>query len=209
MGNRVLVLVLCAASLAAAACGNDEAFPTDGAPRADAPEGGFDANDTDGFPIPTCTSPADTADITTMGGGPDESYDRLYAGGVFNTGPLAPAGPGPEPTFGLKLTFSNDSPIDAGNECLPDTDCAIVSLVGNLTEVITPEDAVGDHPIELYKTDDVSFTVNGTVTIDTYESPFGDGVGSLSGSVTGTTGGRSVTGTFDNDFCAAMIGYTI
>lgn len=209
MGNRVIVLVLCAASLAAAACGNDEAFPTDGAPRADAPEGGVDANDTDGFPISTCMSPADTADITTMGGGPDESYDRLYAGGIFNTGPIAPAGPGPEPAFGMEIRFSTDSPIDVVNDCVPRTDCAIVSLVGMLGELIDPDTAVGDHPIALHKTDDVSFTVDGTITIDTYESPFGDGIGSMSGSITGTTGGRTVTGTFDGDFCPGMINYTI
>ena len=210
MGNRVLVLVLCAVSVtAAAACGNDEAFPTDAAPRADAPEAGADAVVADGFPIATCTSPADTADITTMGGGPDESYDRLYAGGILNTGPIAPAGPGPEPTFWLKLTFSNDSPIDAGNDCVPDTDCAIVSLVGGLDDLITPDNAIGDHPIDLYKTDDVSFTVEGTLTIDTYDSPFPDGVGGLSGSVTATTGGRTVTGTFDGEFCPAMVWATI
>jgi hypothetical protein len=170
-----------------------------------AKQSGHPAVDASGDADPLlCTSAGGTANVVVRTVGPAKVYDRLYAGGI--EGGLVNGVTG-IPLF-LKLVFANQSPIssDVGNCCgTPGSSCCgIDSLAVNVN---LPNGAeLGTHAADVSGMD---FTVTGTLTITDWMHPLDMPPGHVAGSLSVTANSVTIDGTFDNTFCAGMVGVTI
>lgn len=202
--------LLCAL-LAAAGCGRDEVVPPDGPPGApDAPIVHSDAG-SDGAPADAmtflCSSPMDSADVTATGSSGSVHYNRVYAGGVWQTGPIVG-----QPPMTVTVMFTDEDPMDGSRLWACDggdtATCNATGLIAD-TAALSFGAEVGDQAVTFRKTDAPSFTVPGTLTIDMFTQPFVTPPGRIMGSIDGSMGGRTVTGTFDNAFCQYFLTQTI
>jgi hypothetical protein len=198
--------------LSAAACGRDEALGPDAPtipPVIDAPPGTPDSPFLVDAAPRLCSSAMGTADVTASGPGSNVTYQRLYAGGIWEVGPVAPAGPAP---MTIELLYTNVDPFDADHwyDCLAGQTvaCDTIGLVTRIQSVAAGAE-VGDHTVTFTKSDNPAFTLDGTLTIDMFVHPFLNAPGRIAGSINASMGGRSVTGTFDSEFCAFLLTQTI
>jgi hypothetical protein len=206
------VLLCCAFIVVLVGCGRDEVIPPDGVPgQPDAfvppADGGIDGTPADAMTF-LCSSPMDSADVTATGPGGSVHYNRVYAGGVWQTGPIVG-----QPPMTVTVVFTDDDPIDSNRLWACDfgdtANCNTVGLVGD-TQALTFGAEVGTYPVTFRKTDNpTGFTVDGMLTIDMFTQPFVSPPGRIMGSITGTMGGRTVAGTFDNAFCQYFLTQTI
>jgi hypothetical protein len=207
MTGRLTIAILL---LAAAGCGRDEVLGPDAPviPNFDGPQQFDGPPGVDAAPR-LCTSAMGTADVTAAGPGGNVTYERLYAGALWEVGPVAP---GPGAPMMITVLFTNVDPFDADrwNACQAgDTvNCNTNGLIAGTMSIAAGAE-VGDHPVTFTKTDNPAYTVDGTLTITTFVHPFTSSPGQIAGSVDGTMGGRTVSGTFDNEFCVNLLTQTI
>lgn len=204
-------LSLCVAALIAGGCGADEV--TVDASRL------IDANATDARRVdaridagPTCVSPAGTADVTAEAAAASEHYANLYAAALSLSGPVAPVAGGAPMILSVLFTNADElAPIPTACCINNSPDCCPAGATGltATTEAIVAGAEVGDHPVTFRKLDNAAYTVDGTLTITTFVDPFTDTPGRVAGSVSGTMGNRTVSGTFDHEFCPQLLTATI
>lgn len=202
-------VALGALMIVTSACGADEVVPDAGNRPVDAPPV-IDGMPGDAFST-VCSSPDGSATITTTGGtGGGTAFGRLYAGGLYEIGPVAPLGP--TAPMQIYFVFANADPVEATELacCLADDDscCTINSVVAGTTSIPVGTE-VGTHDVTFAKTNGNAFSVAGTVNITTFVHPFTNDPGRVAGSVSASSGGLTVTGTFDNEFCRAFLSATI
>jgi hypothetical protein len=152
-----------------------------------------------------CTSAVGTANVVVRMVGPAKVYDRVYAGGI--EGGLV-NGFADAPLF-LKLVFANQSPISAetGSCCAtPGSSCCGIDTVSLQVQSIGGGNELGSHSADVSGTD---FTVTGTLTITDWIHPLDMPPGHIAGSLSVTANSVTIDGTFDNTFCAGMVGVTI
>jgi hypothetical protein len=152
----------------------------------------------------TCTSAGGTANVVVRAVGPAKVYDRLYAGGI--EGGLV-NGVSDAPLF-LKLVFANQSPISAetGSCCgTPGSSCCGIDTISVQVQLVGGSE-VGSHSADVSGMD---FTTTGTLTITDWMHPLDSPPGHIAGSLSVTTNSVTIDGTFDNTFCAGMVGIVI
>jgi hypothetical protein len=159
-------------------------------------------------PARSCTSATGTADITARMGGQTTTYTRLYAGGIWNTGPVAPV---VAASMSVELVITDAAPVSAetGLCCSGPTDCCPLQGLGMDLDPLLPGAEIGTHVVRIRALHDATFTLTGTITITDFVHPFEQAPGRIAGSVSASTGNRSVSGTLDNEFCAALLNQTI
>lgn len=153
-----------------------------------------------------CSSAVGTANVVVRPVGPAKVYNRLYAGGTELGGPVQDATGIP---FALRLVFANDSPVSPGiGECCStagDDCCNVDALVVDVHDL--PDGGeLGSHTANVSGMD---LTTAGVLTITAWSQPLDMPPGHVAGSLSVATPTVTIDGTFDNSFCAGMVGVTI
>lgn len=161
-----------------------------------------------------CEPGTGTANVTASTGGASTTYTQLHAGGIWFLGPVAPtAAPDHGVDMSATLLFMNLTerlPNQTGWCCaLDDSTCCALDGVVVETGGLGVGAEVGNHVVGIRSFQDPAFRFTGTLTVTDFVQPFEQAPGRIAGSVTATDGNRSVTGTFDNTFCAALLTATI
>jgi hypothetical protein len=155
-----------------------------------------------------CSAAAGTAMITLDTAGTQTHFDRLDAGGTLNTGPLTGvAGPS---MFAMLLVTNTDplSQQEAGCCEYKDSTCCHATGLVIETQVLDYGAEVGDHIVQAGAFD-ASFSLSGTLTITHFEHPYDHLPGRIAGSVSVISDVRTISGSFDNAFCPAILSATI
>jgi hypothetical protein len=156
-------------------------------------------------PVGFCSSADGSANLVLQQAGPAKTYDRLYAGGVWLTGPVRASGA----PFQLELVFANTSPIsqELGVCCeMPSSSCCAIDAIAASIDSLPDGGEVGSHPVTV---NGASFMVSGTLTITDWMHPFLAAPGRIAGSLSVVTNTITIDGMFDNQFCAEMLTATI
>jgi hypothetical protein len=164
-----------------------------------------------GHPAPdadpsACTSAGGTANLVVRAVGPAKVYDRLFAGGTELGGPVNGATGIP---FQLRLVFANDSPIEPSTAVCcgtPDSSCCGIDAVTAQVDSLPGGGELGAHTATV---SGMTFSAMGTLTITDWIQPLDMPPGHVAGSLSVTTNSVTIDGTFDNSFCAGMVGVTI
>jgi hypothetical protein len=90
-----------------------------------------------------------------------------------------------------------------------DAACCTVDGIGVRIDVLPAGAEVGTHTGRIYNFHDTAFQFTGTVTITNFSQPYENPPGRIAGSISGTNGTKTVSGSFDNTFCAALLSQTI
>jgi hypothetical protein len=192
---------ICAALCFVMACSADHGH---GGPMIDAPR--VDASTIDST-LSVCRAASGTASVTANDHGTTQTWTRLHAGGLWYSGPVAVAGP----PMSISLLFTDADPLDTtvGWCCqTPGQACCTADGIYAGTPAIPDGAEVGQHPVMISGTKN-GFAFDGTLTITYFLSPFLNAPGKITGSITGSVAGQSVTGQFDNTFCAGLLTATI
>lgn len=161
-----------------------------------------------------CEPGTGTATVTASTGGASTTYTQLHAGGIWFLGPAAAAA---APDHGVDMSaflmFMNVTeqlPQQTGWCCsATDTTCCTHDGIVVETDGLGVGAEVGNHVVRIRSFQDPAYRFTGTLTITEFAQPFEEPPGRIAGSVTATDGNRSVSGTFDNTFCAALLTATI
>lgn len=149
-----------------------------------------------------CDAPANSSAVSIVIGGVPMGFTRVHAGGTIFSGPVAPV---TGPAMSLKLLFVNQDHV-AQNDALdcfaPPTPCTLDGVLGQVDSI----NELGPHPIMLESLQH-AVTVQGTLTITDFTRPYDPGRGHIAGSI--ATPDNSVSGSFGNDFCDALLSATI
>ncbi len=158
-------------------------------------------------PAPVCDAPAGTASVLAVGAS-SVTFGRLFAGGVWFTGPVTGVA---SPPMSLSLLFTNAELADADSVCCGNHDAACCKADGLWisTDGLPSGGEPGTHPARIDRTPDGAFTLTGTIDITTFVQPFEHAPGRIAGSVTAVDGALSVSGSFDNAFCSMLLTATI
>jgi hypothetical protein len=183
-------------------CGHDQpASPIDAPPLVDtaAPNVGF------------CPVGTTTANIELGSGSTHASYSHMHAGATWFVGPVAPSVAGPDMSASLLFTSSNDPlPATTAMCCAggDQTCCALEGITVDTTGLGVGAE-VGAHPVTIRSFRDPAFQLMGTLTISAFVQPFENAPGRIAGVVSASSNGMTVSGSFDNTFCAALLTTTI
>jgi hypothetical protein len=167
----------------------------------DAPRGP-DATPADAS-LSVCRATAGTAAVTANDHGALQMWTRLHAGGLWFSGPVAVAGP----PMQISLWFTDADPLDSnvGYCCSsPNSTCCNVDGVFAQTQAIPDGAELGQHPITITGFRNSTFMFDGTLTITYFIEPFVSAPGRITGSISGSVAGQSISGQFDNTFCTAL-----
>jgi len=150
----------------------------------------------------TCSSAGGTANVVVRTVGPTKVYDRVYAGGILSSGPVNGVSSFP---FSLQLVFANQTPVPV---CCtsPDSSCCGLDALSAEVDLLPNGGELGSHAANVFG---VGFSAMGTLTIADWIQPFDVPPGRITGSLSVSTSTVSIDGTFDNVFCAEMLGATI
>ena len=148
----------------------------------------------------TCSSEGGTANVVV--GTDAKVYDRVYAGGILLSGPVNGVSSFP---FSLQLVFANQSPVPV---CCTsaDSSCCGIDALSVEVDALPNGGELGSHATNI---SGVGFSTMGTLTIADWIDPFDSPPGRITGSLSVSTSTVSIDGTFDNVFCAEMLGATI
>ena len=149
-----------------------------------------------------CDAPANSSTVSIVIGSVPMQFTRVHAGGTIFSGPVAPV---TGPAMSLKLLFVDEDHVaqnDALNCLAPPTPCTLDGVLGQVDSI----NELGPHAIRLDSLQH-GVTVQGTLTITDFTHPYDPGAGHISGSI--STPDNSVSGSFGNDFCAALLSATI
>jgi hypothetical protein len=105
--------------------------------------------------------------------------------------------------------FANQSPIsaDMGTCCgTPSSSCCGIDTVSAEVPQLPNGGELGSHATTV---SGVAFTETGTLTITDWIHPFDSPPGHIAGSLSVATPTVTIDATFDNTFCAGMVGATI
>src|SRR5258706_14956423 len=170
----------------------------------------IDASRADAAPVDAswyvCRSPSGTASILVDDHGAQQTWTRLAAGGMLWGGAVV-AGP----PMSLSLLFTDTDPLDGqvGQCCANgDATCCTVGGVRATTQQLGAGTEVGQH-VATIGTFNNSFPFDGQLTITYFVQPFDSAPGRITGSISGSVAGQSVSGEFDNTFCSALLTQTI
>jgi len=193
--------VIAAIALALFACNDDDGH---GKTMIDAST--VDASPIDGT-FDVCRAASGTASITVNHSGTVSTWPRVDAGGTWFTGPVAAVGP----PMSLALLFNNTDPFqrDAASCCMyaGSTCCTTDGLLVTVDSL--PYGAeVGQHAAMISRFQP-GVALSGTLTITTFSHPFDHSPGLIAGSISGASGGDTVNGSFENNFCTALLSATI
>jgi hypothetical protein len=152
-----------------------------------------------------CDAPAHSSTISIVIGGVPTGFMRVHAGGTIFAGPVAPVAPVDRTAMSLMLLFIDEDHVaqsDALNCFEPHTACTLDGVLGEVDSI----NELGPHPIRLDSLQH-GVTVQGTLTITDFTHPYDAGPGHIAGSI--ATPDNSVSGSFGNDFCGALLSVTI
>jgi hypothetical protein len=155
-------------------------------------------------PSQSCVAAAATANVIAHVAGATSAYDRVYAGGLLDSGPVAVT----QAPFVVSLLFAGVSPVDevtAGCCLHGDRTCCTLDSVVVTSDALAFGAEVGDHAMTFSRTAEPSFSTPGTLTITNFAHPILDAPGRVAGSVSATAIGIDLDGTFDNTFCAVLV----
>lgn len=157
-----------------------------------------------------CAAGASTSNITFSHGATSATYTQLHAGGTWFTGPFAPVA-GPDMSASLLFTSSTDPlPSQTAGCCAAGgSSCCMIPGIVVETDGLGIGNEVGAHPMRIHSFQDPVLELTGTLMITTFVQPFEQPPGRIAGSLSATGGGTTVSGTFDNTFCAALLSQTI
>src|SRR5262245_7832998 len=104
--------------------------------------------------------------------GTTTTFTRLHAGGILQSGPVAPGAPeGPLAPMTLDLVFVNDDPLLANTaRCCAASEascCAADGIVAHSIGSLAPGAEIGAHPVQILDTKG-SFQLQGSITIDQF-----------------------------------------
>jgi len=159
-------------------------------------------------PLDSCSAAPGTASVTAHVGVATASYDRLYAGGIWLTGPVKLAGA----PFALKLVFAQTSPIakETGVCCGgADRTCCAIDAIAASIDNLPDGGELGSHAATVENSWGTMFMLPGTLTITEWAHPFMMSPGRIAGSISVATDTVTIDGTFDNQFCAGLLSATI
>jgi hypothetical protein len=157
-----------------------------------------------------CDAPQGSASVAFVRAGTTLTFSRVHAGGTWLVGPVAPLTGAP---MTLELLFTDADMIPgatagccatAGSGC-----CPFTGVLANSSTALPAGAELGMHALTFTSFQDPAFTASGTVSITSFVQPFEQAPGHISGTVTATAGADSVSGTFDNAFCSALLTSTI
>jgi len=157
-----------------------------------------------------CDAPANSAHVsivldtvTTIG------FTSVHAGGVIAGGDIGPVTSYSTP-MSLLLVFVDETHLaqQTAIECsAPNQGCPMDGIVGRVDCIGCNGNDFGPHPIMLQSLQH-NASAMGTVTITDFIAPYSPtGIGHIAGSI--STPDASFAGTFENDFCALLLGATI
>ncbi|MGE0546202.1 MAG: hypothetical protein AB7R00_04045 [Kofleriaceae bacterium] len=156
----------------------------------------------------TCSSPPGSANITVETAAGTATFTRLYAGGIWLIGPVAPVSNEPM-VAQLQLTTLDVIQREKLNCCrLDSSTCCELDGVGIEINPLPGGSELGGHvaTISSFPGAAAPVSLSGTVTITEFVHPFENEPGRIVGSVTASNGATMVDGTFDNSFCVGLLG---
>jgi hypothetical protein len=155
-----------------------------------------------------CSASVGTATVMSSHQNATSTWTRLDAGGTWFTGPLTVA----SPPMSLSLLFVNADPIEreVGWCCQsPGQACCTIDGFGVTTDGLPSGAELGAHAAMVMSFHDSAFQLSGSIDVTSFSQPFEHMPGHIAGSVSASSGGYSFSGTFDNEFCAALLSETI
>jgi hypothetical protein len=156
-----------------------------------------------------CTAVSGTANVLFDDSGTATTFARLDAGGTWFTGPVAPA---TDPPMSLTLIVTNTDPLPQGaiGCCFGGGgDCCTIAGIVITTDGLPSGGELGSHPAKFQVLGPSTSPLDGTIDITAFEQPFTHAPGRIAGSVSAISNTRTITGSIDDAFCAAMLSATI
>jgi len=159
-----------------------------------------------------CPASGTTATVEVGSGSTHATYSHVHAGATWFVGPAAPSVGGADMSVRLLVTSSSEPVPALTAQCCGgggDQACCTLDGITVDTNGLGVGAEVGDHPAQLQSFHDATFQLLGTLTISAFIQPFENAPGRIAGSLSASSGGMSVSGTFDNTFCPALLTATI
>jgi len=146
--------------------------------------------------VTTCFAPAGSANVTAT---PSDTFDRVYIGGVFGSGPFARTAH-VAPNVLLVITNAPSAGFEL-TSCTGGAGCPIEGLFVSIVGGLEPEALVGSHRASIERTQGGGAAVEGVMNITEFVDPFDSLPGHLTGTVSATTPSLTVNGSFSSVFC--------
>lgn len=156
--------------------------------------------------LTTCVSPAGSASVTAT---PSLTFGRIYVGGIFGTGGVAPAA-GTLVTLQLLITNAPEAAEEGLFGCEGQSgSCTTDGLSARGTAALDTASPLGSHPVSIIRTIGGGPEVSGNVTITEYEDPLTSFPGHITGTIATTTQTLTVNGSFSAVFCPLFMQFPI
>jgi len=156
-----------------------------------------------------CDAAPGAASIMVTGPGGTTNYDRVHAGGIWLTGPVARTTAAPPLLTTLWLTSVGHVDPSQVSCCTGKSTCCTTPGVVVSDVNLAAGSEIGEHAATVFSAPDSSFQLNGTLDVTGFAQPFEQPPGRIAGSVFASGAGFTITGSFANSFCLPLLQVTI